>query len=73
MYQVTREAAEGTARVLGGVLGAEEEARAALVANLQAELQSNGEETLDAREVKATEGSAAPQQEDGDSESVTRP
>ena len=73
VYQATREAANGTTQVLGGVLRVEEEARAALVANLQAELQSNGEETLDAREVKATEGSAAPQQEDGDSESVTRP
>ena len=45
--------ADDTARVLGGVLGAEGEARAALVANLQAELQSNGEETTVAREVKA--------------------
>ncbi len=53
VYQVMREAANGNARVLGGVLRAEEEARAALVANLQAELQSNGEETTDAREVKA--------------------
>jgi len=57
-----REAADGTARVLGGVLGAEGEARAALVANLQAELQSNGEETTVAREVKAdADNDAAPQ------------
>ena len=53
VYQATREAANGTARVLGGVLRAEEEARAALVTNLQAEPQSNGAETTDAREVKA--------------------